>query len=93
MTNKRFSEEQVAELKEIAALPTYSKEKTESISKFAKKHKCDRKKVLNWMYNHREEKVEPMVNQATLKRTEFIIPVNNYELRSENGKLNLVIKF
>jgi hypothetical protein len=97
-----FSQEEKKFLSKLVSLPVKAKFPADIVEEFCRKF--DRKPVAVYQFVQRERRrlnvqppvspiVAPTKDLTTLRRNEFVIPVTNWELRSENGHTNLILKF
>lgn len=100
-TLRLFSSEEKSILNKWINVPKGQRLPTAEVEAFCKKY--NRKLVAVYQYLQRARNgkiaskqsniVKPTENLTTLRRNEFVIPVSNWELRSENGQTNLILKF
>lgn len=98
-----FSQDEKDFLSSLVSLPAKARFPQDVVESFCKKFK--RKPVAVYQYVQRERKrlntieksvttaVSPTKDLTTLRRNEFVIPVTNWELRTENGNTSLILKF
>lgn len=102
-----FTSEEKAFLSSLISLPPKARFPEDIVDNFCKKFK--RKPVAVYQYVTRERKrlimmeksvtpdvpvvTTPTKDLSTLRRNEFVIPVTNWELRTENGTTSLILKF
>jgi hypothetical protein len=103
-----FNEEEKEYLKRFLETPKGQSHPPALVKEFCKKFDRDLRSIIQYTTRMRrnnaigtesiapvkKEKVKPVVTDFTaIKRNEFIIPVTNWELRTENGQTNLILKF
>jgi len=103
-----FTEEEKEFLKRFLETPKGQSHPPALVKEFCKKFDRDLRSIIQYTTRYRRnnavatesvapvkrEKVKPVMTDFTaIKRNEFIIPVTNWELRTENGQTNLILKF
>jgi hypothetical protein len=102
-----FSAEEKVYLDKFVAVPKRKKFPKELVQEFCTKFNRDVRSIYQYTNRFRNnkivnvdkasaktEKTSPVLTDFTaIKRNEFIIPVTNWELRTENGQTNLILKF
>lgn len=100
-TLRLFSAEEKSIMNKWLNIPKGHRLPADEVEAFCKKY--NRKVIAIYQYIQRTRNakftskesniVKPTENLTTLRRNEFVIPVTNWELRSENGQTNLILKF
>ena len=100
-----FSEEEKVFLQKFLATPKRQAHPAELVNEFCTKFNRDIRSIYQYVNRHRNGLIvgahkepkktsTPVVTDFTvIKRNEFIIPVTNWELRTENGQTSLILKF
>lgn len=103
-----FSEQEKAILDKWAALPKGHQAPKQEVEAFCKKYNRTVTSIYQYKERFRKNLVDnnvassnakqpavvkPTQDLSTLRRNEFVIPVTSWELRSENGQTNLILKF
>lgn len=97
-----FSAEEKSIMNKWVSYPKGTKLPSDEVETFCKSY--NRKPIAVYQYLQRQRAsknftktssniIKPTQDLSTLRRNEFVIPVTNWELRSENGVTNLILKF
>lgn len=103
-----FSEEEKQFLNKFLEFPKHARYPKELVTEFCKKYKRDLKSIRQYVYRYNSGAIvnktttptktvaasSPITTDFTaVKRNEFIIPVTNWELRTQDGQTSLILKF
>lgn len=97
-----FTAEEKEFLTKFLATPKGRPHPQDLVNEFCKKYKRDIRSIYQYVNRVRHNKVAGMQKTVTspvttdftsIKRNEFVIPVTNWELRTQDGQTSLILKF